>query len=267
MSDPETESDPQRLGGELLASARRDAPSAASRARVAGALGLGVGAAATTATAKAAAVAKATSSSAATAKIAGIGLWTKVVGVAAVTLAVGGTAAVATRSEAPRPVLAASTAEPLATAAIDSARMRHDEIPPPEPAEARVEAAASTTRPADSASAAATARPRPAVASRPPASASDTEPSPLAREVRAIDVARRALSAGDARAALSTLDQHDRDFPNGPMRTEAEVLRVDALVASGDQAAARRLASQLLARDPAGAHARHLRSVVGAAEK
>ena len=85
--------------------------------------------------------------------------------------------------------------------------------------------------------------------------------SVLARELRSLDDARSALSRGDAAAALSALDRHDRAFPAGALREEADVLRVDALVAHGDRAAARRLAEDILRRDPAGPHTRRLQTI------
>lgn len=353
MSDLSDSEEPPRLGGTLLSSARGDAPSSASRARVAATLGVGVGAAATVATTKAAAAAVATAEplagagvttgvattasalssagtaaaaavavakgavdgaaaspgmgtavataagttagatgvgagagaiAAAPAKIAVLGLWAKVVGAAVVTLAVGGGVVVAT-ADPPIPPPNASTTpttqtreltgSPLGTTtnASESARARHDEIPPPEPLApppiANFDDPSALPAPAESALRTSAAKPanpsekaNTAARAAAPPTAND-EPSPLAREVRAIDLARSALVAGQPRAALMALDQHDRDFPNGPMRTEADVLRVDALEASGDHAAAKRLASQLLARDPSGAHARHLRSVAG----
>jgi hypothetical protein len=85
--------------------------------------------------------------------------------------------------------------------------------------------------------------------------------SPLAQELRSLDEARSALAQGDAPGALTLLDRHDRTFPTGPLRTEARMLRVEALLARGDRASARRLATDLLARDPSGPHARRLRTI------
>jgi len=266
---------PKRLGGDLIASARGDAPSAAARARVAGALGLGIGAASAAATTNAAAAAVATTASAVgagatnAAKIAGFGVWTKVVGVAALTLAIGGGAVVATHADAPATTRLAAPALSPSELEAKIARAHRDEIPRPEPLEREpVEAESAAVAPVASQRAGAAGAASAAaahVATKSPAR--DSEPSALTREVRAIDAARSALAAGDSRRALTTLDRHDRDFPSGPMRTEADVLRVDALVAAHDDDAAKRLASQLLARDPSSPHAKHLRSVVGSTEK
>ena len=64
--------------------------------------------------------------------------------------------------------------------------------------------------------------------------------------------------------ALLELDRHDRTFPNGPLRTEATVLRAEALLAHGETARAKRLAQDLLARDPNGPSARRLRTITEA---
>lgn len=88
--------------------------------------------------------------------------------------------------------------------------------------------------------------------------------SPVARELRALDVAKAALERRDADGALRALEMYDRTFAaqgGGMLRTEANVLRVEALLVRGDTAEARRLASELLARDPGGPHARRLRTI------
>jgi hypothetical protein len=88
--------------------------------------------------------------------------------------------------------------------------------------------------------------------------------TPLARELRALDSARSALARGDAAGALAELDRHDRAFPTGPLRTEAAVLRAEALVAHGETARAKRIAQDLLARDPNGPFARRLKTIADA---
>jgi hypothetical protein len=110
-------------------------------------------------------------------------------------------------------------------------------------------------------------RPGPRPSSTEPSTSAATAPaaapveSPLARELRSLDDARSALGRGDASAALAELDRHDRAFPAGPLRTEARVLRAEALLARGDRAAARKIATELLARDPSGPQARRLRTI------
>ncbi|NOU32791.1 MAG: hypothetical protein HOO96_33210 [Polyangiaceae bacterium] len=75
-----------------------------------------------------------------------------------------------------------------------------------------------------------------------------------------MEQARGELRAGRASAALRTLDAHDRDFSNGPLRYEAQVLRVDALAAAGERASAVTLARALLRERPNGASANRLRA-------
>jgi hypothetical protein len=86
--------------------------------------------------------------------------------------------------------------------------------------------------------------------------------APLARELRALEAARSALAGGDVTAAFAALDRYDRTFRGGALRTEAAILRVEALLARGDIAAARDLARELLERDPSGPHARRLRTLL-----
>jgi hypothetical protein len=72
-----------------------------------------------------------------------------------------------------------------------------------------------------------------------PQQSGEQAPSMLARESEAIGRAMTALRRDKApRRALTMLDDYDRDFPAGTLRTEAMVLRVDALIAAGDEKAA-----------------------------
>lgn len=84
----------------------------------------------------------------------------------------------------------------------------------------------------------------------------------LSDELKELDRARAAVAAGDARGALSELDRYGRDFPNGMLRQEAMVLRIEALHAAGDDATARSLVDRFTAAYPDSAHARRLRSLV-----
>ena len=63
-----------------------------------------------------------------------------------------------------------------------------------------------------------------------------------ASESQAIGVALRKLRQNhDARGALAALDQYRNAFPNGRLEAEAGLIRVEALLAFGDRAAALRL--------------------------
>jgi hypothetical protein len=79
----------------------------------------------------------------------------------------------------------------------------------------------------------------------PPASAapptpSNTAPGPsdLAGEQAQIDIARAALARGRPGDALRSLGEHQRIYPSGKLREEREALAVQALVQSGQKAAA-----------------------------
>lgn len=93
----------------------------------------------------------------------------------------------------------------------------------------------------------------------------DDAPS-LAREVALIQGARAALARGEANEALRTLDVHDREFPNGTLRPESRVLRIETLVrAGGEQNVARAnvLGDAFLAEHRSGPQARRVRAVLG----
>jgi hypothetical protein len=78
-----------------------------------------------------------------------------------------------------------------------------------------------------------------------------------------IDAARRQLGAGDPAGALQQLERYQVKFPRGMLGQEATLLRVEALVQSGNRAAARRLARQLLTRHPDSQYANRLEALVG----
>lgn len=94
----------------------------------------------------------------------------------------------------------------------------------------------------------------------PAASASAKAPS-LRDEVASLDRARQAMGSSGA-AALGELDRHAREFPGGALTTEATVLRIEALAASGRHGAAKSLAAQVLAAHPRGPYADRVRSLV-----
>lgn len=67
-------------------------------------------------------------------------------------------------------------------------------------------------------------------------------PSTLAAEQALLEAARRALAAGDADAALSSVRRHGARFADGRLAEERELLRVQALVRAGRLDAARAFA-------------------------
>ena len=81
----------------------------------------------------------------------------------------------------------------------------------------------------------------------------------LSAELGVLDIARSKLAAGDARGALTVLDEYARTFPRGRLGLEAEVLRIDALSRAGDSAAAKRRAEAFLKRHPKSVLAQRVR--------
>ncbi len=80
--------------------------------------------------------------------------------------------------------------------------------------------------------------------------------STLHAEIDLLNSARAALSAGDRPRALELLGSYETQFfPGGAMRPEEAVLRVEALVASGDRPAADRVARTFLASNPSSPYA------------
>ncbi|MGA9524115.1 MAG: hypothetical protein WBV82_21825, partial [Myxococcaceae bacterium] len=70
---------------------------------------------------------------------------------------------------------------------------------------------------------------------RPPPSEAAAVPAAggLAREASLLQEALRSLRADDPAGALEALDVRAREFPNGQLAAEANVARIDALVAAG----------------------------------
>ena len=85
----------------------------------------------------------------------------------------------------------------------------------------------------------------------------------LGREIDLIDTARAALSRGDSRGALATLDAYSRIYPRGRLSMEAEVLRIDALERSGDTDGARRRAEAFLRHHPKSVLSARVRRLLG----
>ena len=87
---------------------------------------------------------------------------------------------------------------------------------------------------------------------------------PIGNEIEVIDAAREAVVAGDSRRALASLDGYDRKFPRGTFQQEALLLRIEALVRTGDHAGAAALAQRFMRLYPGSAHAKRLQSLVAA---
>ncbi len=161
-------------------------------------------------------------------------------------------------SRAPATVPVATTPPLPATAPVVQARAE----PPPAPAPAR----AVETVPALGGSAPAPApRPHPAVVpatkpAEPPGAEAPTAEDPLLAESRLIARAVKALrDEHDANAALATLDEYGRQFSHGVLAREAELARVEALVAAGQRTEAlNHLETMNLSASPRGAELRVL---------
>jgi hypothetical protein len=89
--------------------------------------------------------------------------------------------------------------------------------------------------------------------------------APLGEEVSLLDQARRALAGGDAPGALRRLDAFDAHFPHGALIEEAEVLRVESLLAEDDRASAAKVGARFLASHPSSPHAARVRALLARA--
>jgi hypothetical protein len=88
------------------------------------------------------------------------------------------------------------------------------------------------------------------------------EQSKLLRDVALLDDARHALKTGDAAQALALITRYDTERQTHILDREAELLRIDVLVARGERSRARTLAQAYLAAFPGDAHAERLRALV-----
>jgi hypothetical protein len=176
-------------------------------------------------------------------------------------------------------------------------------VAPPSVAAPPIQAAARLAPPAAPEVATATVEPAPEISAAPPAStatfpplpaaAAATDPVPtaapvhtgsasfdapeakpgtlspastLGEETQALDGARHALAAGQAREALGALDAYRAKWPKGALRAEAALLRVDALLRSGNRPAAEREAHALISAAPASRYATRARALLGSKE-
>ncbi len=99
----------------------------------------------------------------------------------------------------------------------------------------------------------------PKVAPRPAPAADDS----LTAELAAIEQARSALLNRDYGQALRLLDDYAHHFSKHRLRSEATVLRIEALAGRGDRDAATRVGRDFLQNHPNGPYAQRVRSVIG----
>ena len=77
-----------------------------------------------------------------------------------------------------------------------------------------------------------------------------------------LDTARQSVSS-DPGGTLRVLDDYTNQFPHGNLAPEALVLRIEALVRSGQRSAAEKLAREYLSRNPGSPHARKIATLLG----
>jgi hypothetical protein len=156
------------------------------------------------------------------------------VGIVITTVAVGAvTVHVTQRTTGPNAALAVSAPAPVRGA-----------VPP-----LQVPAEASVATPAEEEPVAA---PLPIESAGPRPSRSVSKPSTAPTEIELIDSARERLRSGNASGALAVLGEHRRAYPGGSLSTEARVLRIEALAASGQREQALKEARQFLQQHPNG---------------
>ena len=110
-----------------------------------------------------------------------------------------------------------------------------------------------------------TAAPSLVVAAPHPSKHATPASSALAEQVATLDRARAALASGDAATALHEIAACEARYPRGALVEEAEVLRIEALLAEGDRAAAARVGARFLSAHPSSPHAAHVRALVAPA--
>jgi TolA-binding protein len=87
----------------------------------------------------------------------------------------------------------------------------------------------------------------------------------LKDEVMAIRKAREHLARGDATGALLALNGYGRRFPNGHLRQEATLVRVEALLSDDQAAEARRVGRAFMKRHPDSPYGERLAALLSAA--
>jgi hypothetical protein len=101
--------------------------------------------------------------------------------------------------------------------------------------------------------------PSPSVAVRRAPTAPPTQPD-ISLEIAALDQARTALRQGRPADALAALDRYRTGYGKaGSLRVEATVLRIDALLRTGERARAAVLADAFLAQNPKSPYAARVR--------
>jgi hypothetical protein len=253
---------------ELLESALFDEPSQRALARTATSIGVAGAALTLSSAAKGAAM---TGASTAVAGSAPAGVTTLLVAkwllIGAVSGSAVSTAAVVATSPRSKAPAAVAAIEARATVAGDAPPMPPRVAPrAPEPPALSPPAAAQPAPQTRTLESAPTPEVRTETLPALPATSS-VAPSPadqgsvLRDEVAMIDAVRAALASHDAATALSVLNRYDALVKTHVLDREARLLRIDALVQSGDRASAARLAQIYLNEHPNDPRAEHLRAL------
>lgn len=100
--------------------------------------------------------------------------------------------------------------------------------------------------------------------SAPPAPAPSAQ-GDLREEIAVLDRARAAVRAGDGKGALAALADYQRRFPRGTFAQEVTVLRIEALVQTGQTGGAQSLGKKFLAAHPESPHAERIERLLGKA--
>ena len=233
------------LGSTLLSAGRDEWPSEEALARTLTAVGAGAAVVAVTGAAAGAGLSAGTAAKG-SAMIVSFGSVMKWLGVGALSgVVVAGVAHGVTPKPPPRAVVerAAPVAAPRAHA-LEAARAREPkaELTPPLADEAR----------------------KPVVARAAPRALADPVLSnaPLAAEVALVDRARASLASGSPARALEDLRDYETAFREPRLEPEVLYLRMEAELAAGNQAGARRVAAESLRRFPRSPHAARARQVL-----
>lgn len=167
---------------------------------------------------------------------------------------------------APVPSVAITTSAPLAT----QGPIPQPPLPRLQPTHARRidhRPLATALAPLASVAASASRPASPAPTSEAPGTsvASNESTPPLLREAQLVERARVAL-ASDPAIALARATEADEAFPSGALRSERDVVAIDALVRLGQRDRARERARRALQRDPQSAYAARWRAVLESVE-
>jgi hypothetical protein len=147
----------------------------------------------------------------------------------------------ANRTPAARPV-AIAPAEPVAAPVPEATAPVPEAVAPAEPPPA--------------------AEPAPAAPPAEPPRATAPTASRLALEVSLVDRARTALRAGNPAGAFAALADYHRQFPDGDLDAEADMVTIEVLIAQGQAAQARAHGTAFLARFPRSPLVQRVRSLL-----